>query len=288
LRSIVAYHQRYHKPFVLERVTTREIMNSRDASPTFEFADSSSPVGAGRKHRRGRGNVAKNSRTPSAAGTGGAAICPAATGKYHHQRGGDKNASSSSVVSNLGGDHQSMTQHYLHQQPQTHANYYTSDAWDNSGPLRCGLNNIKDDNSCTGSLTYSASSSVQSAESSNDSSFADIIKLIDSSDGGGGALDVNKITLKKSRAATSGGDSLGKETAVFGWMQGAGDRRRSQQKTNVTEQIKKKKKKSVFSMSKHAPSSGNVELNYSKDDSSEGEDVFGVDFDEKILETIAG
>lgn len=258
-------------------------MNSRDASPNYAFADSPSPVGPGRKHLRGRGNVAKNSRkNPPAAG---AAIGPAVTGKSQQQRSGGKNASSSPVVSNLGGEDQSMTHHYLHQKPQTHANYYTSDAWDNAGSPRCGL---KDDNSCSGSLTYSASSSVQSAESSNDSSFADIIKLIDSSEGCGGALDVTKIILKKSRAATSGGDSLGKETAVFGWMQGAGERRKSQQKTNETEQIKKKKKKSVFTMSKHAPSNGNVELNYSKDDSSEGEDVYGVDLDEKILDTIAG
>ena len=248
-------------------------MNSRDA-PTFEFADSS-PVRPGRKHRRGRGSGTNSRKTSTAAGTESAAIGQASTSRSFLQ-GGHK---ISTVAMNLSYEQQSQMHNDLHQQPQTQANYYTSDAWDNAG-----------DNSCTGSLTYSASSSVQSAESSNDSSFADIIKLIDSSEGGG-ASDIHKFTAKKSKAASSssgGGASLGKETAVSGWMQGVEDRRRSQKKAKENEQ-KKQTKKPVFSMSssKRAPSNSNVDLNYSKDDSSE-DDVHGDDFDEKILETIAG
>ena len=36
------------------------------------------------------------------------------------------------------------------------------------------------------------------------------------------------------------------------------------------------------------PTNSNVDLNYSKDDSSEEDQVFGIEFDENILETIAG
>ncbi len=255
-------------------------MNSRDA-PTFEFADSS-PVRPGRKHRRGRGSGTNSRKTSTAAGTVSAAIGQASTSRSF-QQGGHK---ISTVAMNLSYEHQSQMHNDLHQQPQTQANYYTSDAWDNAGFPKGG----RDDNSCTGSLTYSASSSVQSAESSNDSSFADIIKLIDSSEGGG-ASDIHKFTANKSKAASSssgGGASLGKETAVSGWMQGIEDRRRSQKKAKENEQ-KNQTKKPVFSMStsKRAPSNSNVDLNYSKDDSSK-DDVHGDDFDEKILETIAG
>jgi hypothetical protein len=252
-------------------------MNSRDAQ-TFEFADNS-PVRPGPKHRRGRGSGTSSRKIPTAAGTEITTIGHASTSRSF-QQGGHK---ISSVAMNLSYEHQSQMHNYLHQRPQTQANYYTSDAWDNAGSPKGG----RDDNSCTGSLTYSASSSVQSAESSNDSSFADIIKLIDSSEGGG-ASDINKFTAKISKAASSssgGGDSLGKETAVSGWMQGVEDRHRSHKKAKENEQ-KKKKKKPLFSMSPSKRTS-NVDLNYSKDDSSE-DDVFGVDFDEKILETIAG
>lgn len=119
-------------------------MNSRDA-PTFEFADSS-PVRPGRKHRRGRGSGTSSRKTSTAAGTESAAIGQASTSRSF-QQGGHK---ISTVAMNLSYEHQSQMHNYLNQQPQTQANYYTSDAWDNAGSPKGG----RDDNSCTGSLTY--------------------------------------------------------------------------------------------------------------------------------------
>jgi hypothetical protein len=255
-------------------------MNPHDAH-TFELADDS-PIRPGRKHRRGRLSASSCRKTPTAAGADSAAIGQASTSRSFQQCGHKISA----VALNLTYENLSQKHNFLHQQPQTQASYYTSDAWDNAGSPKGG----RDDNSCSGSLTYSASSSVQSAESSNDSSFADIIKLIDSSEGAG-ASEFNKIIAKKTKAASSssaGGDFLSKETAVSGWMQGVEDRRRLQKPAKENEQ-KKKKKKPLFTMSppKRAPLNSNADLNYSKDDSSE-DDVYGVDFDEKILETIAG
>lgn len=234
-------------------------MSSRDA-PTFEFSYSS-PSRPGRKHRRGRGQASR--KTPSTVDSGQALT----TGPSFRQ--GGHNFSSVTSNASAGGSALSESHQYLHQHPHTQqANYYTSDAWDNVGSPRNTTNN-KDDNSCTGSLTYSASSSVQSAESSNDSSFADIIKLIDSSEGGDGASDINAFIAKNSNLASSrgvGGDSLGKELAY--------------QKTTD------KKKLFFMSRSKHVP---NVDMNYSKDESSEEDnDALGPDFDSNILETIAG
>ena len=57
-------------------------------------------------------------------------------------------------------------------------------------------------------------------------------------------------------------------------------------------QAKKKKNfannKSYSMPESTMPTNSNVDLNYSKDDSSEEDQVFGIEFDENILETIAG
>lgn len=211
-------------------------MNSRDA-PNLEFADSA-PIRPGRKHRRGRGQASR--KTTLTTGGGG---------------GGSSQITSTPMLSE--------SHNYLHKHPYTkQANYYASDSWDNAalGSPRNHhtTNNNKDDNSCTGSLTYSASSSVQSAESSNDSSFADIIKLLDSTEGGdGGVTDVHKFIANNSMKAICNDN-----------------------------QKKKNKIKKLFS----SMSGGyNEELNYSSNDSEDEHDKQSeTDVDNKILDTIAG
>jgi hypothetical protein len=169
----------------------------------------------------------------------------------------------------------SESHNYLHNHPYTkQANYYASDSWDNAAvgsPRNIhntnNNNHNKDDNSCTGSLTYSASSSVQSAESSNDSSFADIIKLLDSTEGAGGGdggvTDVHKFIANNSMKAICNDN-----------------------------QKKKNKIKKLFSMSGgYKTNVSNAELEYSSNDES-SEDVEEhykkSDLRNKILETIAG
>lgn len=275
-------------------------MNPRQNAPTFEFADSS-PVRLGRKHRRGGATPTSRKSSSSASSSSGRSSSginnnSAATGynvgNKSYRNGGHNYSSAASELSSA-----QLQQH----QP---ANYYTGDAWDN--PNQNSNNANKDDNSCTGSLTYSASSSVQD-ESSNDSSFADIIKLIDS-EGGEGSSEIKDFIAKQSKAAVgssgsssnmnyvaAGGGMNEKDAAVAGWMQRVEDRSRLQnqhaqlQMREAQEQKQKSRKGRLFSMdqSKPAPSNSHVDLNYSKDDSSE-DDVFGVDFDDNVLETIAG
>ena len=222
-------------------------MSSRDAT-NFVFADSS-PTRPGRKHRRGRGQA---SRKTTLTTTGG---------------GGSSQTTSTPMLSE--------SHNYLHNHPYTkQANYYASDSWDNAAvgsPRNIhntdNNNHNKDDNSCTGSLTYSASSSVQSAESSNDSSFADIIKLLDSTEGAGGGdggvTDVQKFIANNSMKAICNDN-----------------------------QKKKNKIKKLFSMSGgYKTNVSNAELEYSSNDES-SEDVEEhykkSDSGNKILETIAG
>mmetsp|Transcript_27154 Transcript_27154/g.58174 ORF Transcript_27154/g.58174 Transcript_27154/m.58174 type:complete len:453 (+) Transcript_27154:557-1915(+) len=278
----------------------------------FTFGDDTSPIrSGGRKHRRGRGHTPNRDNT-SASAANNNNNATASSGNSYRQ-GGHKlsNAASrvSSRVSSLTGQTkvQQRSQGGQQQQQQQPQAYVTSDAWDNpnsssitsskSGQTNSNNQPINsDNNSCAGSLTYSASSSVQSAESSGDSSlsFSKIMDVIDKE--GEGARDVKEFMAKQSKAAIGNYDACGGgqegNAAVQGWNQ-----RRAQQikQQQAAAQQKSKKTQSKnhqplnFSMSKqHMPLHANVDLNYSKDDSSE-DDVFGVDFDENIvLETIAG
>jgi len=177
---------------------------------------------------------------------------------------------------------------------------------------RSGGASNRDDNSVgAGSLTYSASSSVQSAESSNDSSFADIIKLIDSE--GEGASEIKDFIAKQTKAASGSdagggnmnvfGQEIQKTSAVAGWIQRVEDRQRQHELEQQRQQQQKKKKDSSSSSTtalnfhmddSKMPTNINADLtdlNYSKDskDDSSEDDVYGVDFDdENVLETIAG
>lgn len=275
-------------------------MNHQNA-PTFEFADNS-PIRLGRKHRRGKGSSTSRKTSTSAAASSGrsssATTGHLGGGKSYRNGGHNYSSAASEASSPLS---------TLQQQQQ--ANYYTGDAWDNHNQI--GSNGNKDDNSCTGSLTYSASSSVQD-ESSNDSSFADIIKLIDS-EGGEGTSEIKDFIRKQSKAAScsgsnsssssnagdalssgaSGGEQNQKDAAVAGWMKRLEDRgkqlhQNAQLPMRQAQEQTQNQKGRLFSMEQnHAPTSSHVDLNYSKDDSSE-DDVFGVDFDENVLETIAG
>jgi hypothetical protein len=227
-------------------------MNTRNA-PTYEFADSS-PVRSGRMHRRGMGN-ATNSRKISA----------------------------TSQSSSLSAGAQSQTTTHQ-QQAQSQSSYYTTDAWDNAeGHHR------KDDDACAGSLTYSACSSEDNAGADNKTSFAEIIKIIESEVQGEGVAEL-KASISNKKLATSGmggGDnssgggnrgSCGRfdnETAVAGRMQRAdnsGIQQHKEQQTTV------KKQSSAAAMVKRVPT---------VDDRDE-DCVFGVGFDENVLETIAG
>ena len=258
---------------------------------TYTFGDDP-PVTSGKKLRRGRGCGRKNNTSSTSKKTN------------------TKEKSNNSSYRSTGGHYSSaaslsaQAQHKKSGSSGSQKYFTTGDAWDNpsntssknGGYINNTTNDDNDDNSCTGSgtgsLTYSASSSVQSAESSNDSSFADIIKLIDSE--GEGASEIKDFIAKQTKAASGsdpGGNNIygkeGKNAAVAGWVQRVEDRSRQQQAA----QAKKKQQQSSsmnYSMAKSSmPANSNVDLNYSKDDSSE-DDVFGVDFDENILETIAG
>ena len=279
---------------------------------TFEFADSS-PISSGKKHRRGRGYTPKSrkSKSSNSSGTSSSSSEHSSSRDNSYLSGSGRNSSAAASLS--------AQSHYLHRSAQTSQNYYTSDEWDNpdtsvrsnSKSNGGGGDNNKDDNSYTGSLTYSASSSVQSAESSEGSSFAGILKLVDNE--GEGASEIKDFITKQSKAASgsdAGGNSMGTEdSAVAGWMQRV-ERRASleqqqQQNASATNaklntnslakanaQAKKKKNfannKSYSMPESTMPTNSNVDLNYSKDDSSEEDQVFGIEFDENILETIAG
>lgn len=279
-------------------------MNPHQNAPTFEFADNS-PVRLGRKHRRGKGSSASRKTSTSAVASSGrsSSATTGHLGGYKSYRNGGHNYSS--AASEASGPRITLQQ-------QQQANYCTGDAWENHNQI--GSNGNKDDNSCTGSLTYSASSSVQD-ESSNDSSFADIIKLIDS-EGGEGASEIKDFISKQSNATdssgsnivsssnagdafsncASGGEQNQKDAAVAGWKQRLEDRSKQQhqnaqlqmRQAQEQQQNQKNQKGRLFSMGQLNHVTGShVDLNYSKDDSSE-DDVFGVDFDDNVLETIAG
>ena len=260
--------------------------------PTFAFADDT-PVQKGRKHRGRRTNNNAATHANNSNNTNGAANQNSSYGQ-----GGQKYSRAASM---------SAQNQRLNLQPSKANTYCASDT---NSKGNNNNNNEQDQNSCAGSLTYSASSSVQSAESSNDSSFADIIKLIDSE--GEGASEIKEFMARQSKAANDGSagvfihgmkgakKSSSQNPAVQGWMQRVEDRSRAHQaqqqmaqaQTQTKAQAHKKKQQPqhqqyTMAASKHVPNS-HVDLNYSKDDSSE-EDVYGVDFDdENVLETIGG
>lgn len=213
----------------------------------YEFADDSpSKTKRSHRHRRGRGFATNRKSSAST------------------------NSSRSSSLSTQSLGHN--TQRSSHQAAHLHAEEFSNN----------NTANDHDQNSCAGSLTYSASSSVQSgAESSNDSSFADIIKLIDS-DGDGS--DLKKFIEKSSHAADSLSQmGMDENPVVTAWKERANERTRQQQQ----QKAKQMKSKTQFTMKSSPMPSSNVDLNYSKDDSSEDENVFG-DLDDTVLETIAG
>lgn len=114
----------------------------------------------------------------------------------------------------------------------------------------------QDQNSCAGSLTYSASSSVVSAENSSNSSFAEIIKILDTE----GVDGESKFKAYMSERPRDRQNACGMEAppAVAGWMQRVEERSREQQKFKRLEQEK-------------AASMINADMQYSNDDSSDDE-----------------
>ncbi len=104
----------------------------------------------------------------------------------------------------------------------------------NIAPAPTSKGNEPDQNSCTGSLTYSASSSVFSAEDSADSSFADIIKILDA-EGGEGDSKFKALMEHPDRLHNACGMDA---PAVAGWMQRVEERSKEQQKLRQMEQKK--------------------------------------------------
>lgn len=167
------------------------------------------------------------------------------------------------------------------------------------------------DNSCAGSLTYSASSSARSAESSNDSSFSNILKLIDSE--GEGASEIKDFIAKKKAASGSGHAVTGgfmaagggqyesyrevnnKDAAVQAYMQRKAAHQREQQVVakqqmqsaqQSSHKLNFKKNPQNSMMPTTQPVNTNVDLNYSKRD-IERDNGYGVEKN-VYLETIAG
>jgi len=240
------------------------------SGPTFEFADDS-PVRSGRKHRRGRGY-----NTGSRGGSGGNSSRQTSS---YSSTGGHHSNVASQVLHTGQGDHCSKQSH-------CHPQYYAS-GWDDNNNTPSKQSGDQDHNSCTGSLTYSASSSIQSGvssggESSNDSSFADIIKLLDSE--GEGASEIKAFIAARTEAANNEGGSFHLQgsarnsDAVAGWMQRVDERNRQHLQQKQLQHAKKS------SLSKRDTSS-NVDLNYSRDDSDDDDDdeLFNGD----ALDTIA-
>jgi len=194
---------------------------------------------------------------------------------------------------------------------QAHHHHSTTDAWGNNNhpPTSPNSNSHQDDNDGTGSLTYSASSSVQSAESSNDSSFSAILKVIDSSEAGENVVEIKEFMARQSQAANNDNiasyaqygkmkgmgmdmsSAANTSPAVKGWMQ----RNSQSQQQKMTQRRQQPNQYSQYSMAvaskqQSPPQSHHLDYSYSKDDSSE-DDVYGVDFneyEENTLETIAG
>ena len=125
-------------------------------------------------------------------------------------------------------------------------------------------------------------------ESSNDSSFAEIIKLFDSE--GDGNSEIKAFLATRSEAANSegggqhiyqGSAALNGDGAVAGWMQRVDERSRQHHQQKQQQQAKRNPALSNSSNSRRITSS-DVDFNYSKDDSDEE------DFNENLLETITG
>ena len=266
-------------------------------STSYEFADST-PVTSGnsKKHRRGRGIGNRKNKSGTSSTTSSSS-----SKRSNFRLGGRRGVASLSAQTSSNDKKLSLPGRQQQQNVEE------------GSSSRSGGASNRDDNSVgAGSLTYSASSSVQSAESSNDSSFADIIKLIDSE--GEGASEIKDFIAKQSKAASGSdagggnmnvfGQEIQKTSAVAGWIQRVEDRQRQHELEQQRQQQQKKKKDSSSSSSTAAlnfhmddskmPTNINADLtdlNYSKDskDDSSEDDVYGVDFDdENVLETIAG
>jgi hypothetical protein len=222
---------------------------STRCAPTFELADSS-PGRTGQKHRRGPGHADKGRRI-------------------------SEELQPSSLSAGT----------MYQQQTQSQTSYYTTDAWDNAD------SHHRKDIPCSGSLTYSSCSSGGDVGSDNKMSFADIIKLIESEGTGEGASELKSFIPQKNVAAsgmggsnyTYGGENRGlgsqiREAAAAGRMQRAGDRSMKMQKEHQA-RVAKQTSTAALAESK--------ELKHIVDDPDEGY-VFGLGFDENILDTIAG
>ena len=267
-------------------------------STNYSMGDgTNTPVRLGRKHRRGRGQTPPNRKNTTAPGHRNAAAGTNASGRPQNWNAAAPVPTSNSFWPKKSATERSVGKHHRKPQPRPQtspppqANFVTSDAW--NMPIK-GSNHGDDDG--TGSLDYSASSSVQSAESSNDSSFSAILKSIDSSSEGDNVIfqaasgDMGHAQCGRMRGM---GMEVEKDTAaVAGWNQRWGQQQqtaqpRAQQAPPGSLQLATKPQ---YSMARGPSTSEHVDLNYSKDDSSE-DDVYGVDFNEQeesVLETIAG
>ncbi|KAL3822063.1 hypothetical protein ACHAXA_000131 [Cyclostephanos tholiformis] len=204
------------------------------------------PVRTGQKHRRGMGHTNNGRKIPV--------------------------ASQSSTLS-AGETPQQHT--------QSQTSYYTTDAWDNADSYH-----RKDDIPSTGSLTYSSCSSEGNDGSANKTSFADIIKLIESEVECEGASELKSFTSKESVVASgmggsnhaSGKKKLDRETAVAGWMQRTKDHSMQKQKEQHAKVTKQTSTAAIYK---------SLEFKSIVDDRDEGS-VFGLGVDENVLETISG
>jgi len=112
-------------------------------------------------------------------------------------------------------------------------------------------------------------------ESSNDSSFADIIKLIDKE--GEGANEIKAFIAAKTEAATDDA-SMGGDRAVAGWMQRVAASQREKERQHMQMQSAMAASgRQGKDLTRH-----NILLNYSRDDSDD--EAYG----ENVLETITG
>mmetsp|Transcript_1327 Transcript_1327/g.2859 ORF Transcript_1327/g.2859 Transcript_1327/m.2859 type:complete len:394 (-) Transcript_1327:153-1334(-) len=178
------------------------------------------------------------------------------------------------------------------QQPQQ-----TNFSFGDSGAPAGAHRSNRDDASCAGSLEYSASSSVLSSDASGENRFDQILKDFDSE-------------LATEIATRAAAERTSRSAAVEGWkqrlesrQQQAGVAATSQQRMQTNRQAQQTQGKrgqpqsqpqqSQFTMatsSQGVPSNPNVTFNYShsRDNSSEGSDVFGEDFfDESLFDTIS-
>lgn len=226
---------------------------------------------------------------------------PVRTGQQRHRRGGTTGSAYSGNKGSSAVSSQSLNDYHTPQQSQPENHHVTDAAWDNytdNTPK-------KDDSGCNGSLTYSACSSVTSTDSANLSSFADIIKIIESEvDGEGG--DITRFMAKNTIPATciaadpssscGGGNNRAseeksrKEAAIAGWMRH--DKLSLMQPQVVKEQPKAKGKKQllspVTSCKRSISSTSIVATRYMTQKNDESEFGVELEFNDNILETIAG